>query len=61
MAVLYGVSDAGQAEGIIFTSEMKEMLGMYEKLSGFVQKKHPETFVTSLFNNTCLTQFRNIL
>ncbi|UYV80605.1 hypothetical protein LAZ67_19000930 [Cordylochernes scorpioides] len=52
-------------EEVISTSEIKEILGMWERVSQFVEKKHPEKFATGrasdLFNDTCLTHFRNIL
>ncbi|XP_051783372.1 tigger transposable element-derived protein 1-like isoform X1 [Erpetoichthys calabaricus] len=54
-----------EVEEVISTSEIKKMLGMWEKLSDFIQKKHPEKVATGramvLFNDTCLTHFRNIL
>lgn len=56
---------AKDVEGVISTSEVKGMLGLWEKLSGFIQKKHPEKVATGhameLFNDTCQTHFRNIL
>ncbi|GIY27407.1 hypothetical protein CDAR_52471 [Caerostris darwini] len=52
-------------EEVISTSEIKEILGMWESVSQFVEKKHPEKVATGrasdLFNDTCLTHFRNIL
>ncbi|UYV75596.1 hypothetical protein LAZ67_13000689 [Cordylochernes scorpioides] len=52
-------------EEVISTSEIKEILGMWERVSHFVEKKHPEKVATGrasdLFNDTCLTHFRNIL
>ncbi|GFU02620.1 HTH CENPB-type domain-containing protein [Nephila pilipes] len=49
----------------ISTSEIKEILGMWERISQFVEKKQPEKVATGrasdLFNDTCLTHFRNIL
>uniref|UniRef100_A0A8C8VHY4 HTH CENPB-type domain-containing protein n=1 Tax=Pelusios castaneus TaxID=367368 RepID=A0A8C8VHY4_9SAUR len=63
--VLQEIGDAEEAEEVISTSEIKEMLGMWEKLSDLFQKKHPEKVATghatALFNDTCLTHFRNIL
>ncbi|XP_008104049.2 tigger transposable element-derived protein 1 [Anolis carolinensis] len=54
-----------EAEEVIHTSEIKEMLGMWEKISDFIEKKHPEKVATSralaLCSDTCLTPFRNIL
>uniref|UniRef100_UPI00358F0D9F tigger transposable element-derived protein 1-like isoform X2 n=1 Tax=Myxine glutinosa TaxID=7769 RepID=UPI00358F0D9F len=54
-----------EAEMVIATSEIKEMLGMWEKISEFIEKKHPEKVATgralALCNDTCLTHFRNIL
>ncbi|XP_015415779.1 PREDICTED: uncharacterized protein LOC107182194 [Myotis davidii] len=62
--VLQGIDDT-EEEAAISISEIKEMLGMWEKLSDFIQKKHPEKIasghVMELFNDTCLTHFRNIL
>lgn len=56
---------AKDVEGVISTSDVKEMLGLWEKLSSFIQKKHPEKVATGhateLFNDTCQTHFRNIL
>lgn len=50
------------AEEVISASEIKEMLGMWENLSNFIQKKHPEKVVagraTVLFIGTCLTHSR---
>ncbi|XP_070606465.1 tigger transposable element-derived protein 1-like [Erythrolamprus reginae] len=47
------------------TGDIKEMLSMWEKLRDFVEKRHPEKVATiragDLFNDTCLTHFRNIL
>lgn len=38
---------------------------MWQKVSDFVERKHPEKFATgrtaAMFNNTCLTYFRSIL
>ncbi|GFT48212.1 e3 ubiquitin-protein ligase MYCBP2 [Nephila pilipes] len=52
-------------EEVISASEIKEILGMWERVSQFVEKKHPEKvttgFASDLFNDTCLTHFRNIL
>ncbi|UYV68704.1 hypothetical protein LAZ67_6000488 [Cordylochernes scorpioides] len=53
-------------EEVISTSEIKEILGMWERVSQFVEKKkHPEKVATGrasdLFNDTCPTHFRNIL
>ncbi|GFS64902.1 uncharacterized protein NPIL_605841 [Nephila pilipes] len=52
-------------EEVISTSEIKEILGMWERVSLFVEKKHTEKVATGrasdLFNDTCLTHFRNIL
>ncbi|XP_070275853.1 zinc finger protein 64 isoform X2 [Myotis yumanensis] len=63
MEVLQEIDDT--EEEVISISEIKEMLGMWEKLSDFIQKRHPEKIATGrameLFNDTCLTHFRNIL
>ncbi|GFS55385.1 uncharacterized protein NPIL_461491 [Nephila pilipes] len=52
-------------EEVISTSEIKEILGTWERVSQSVEKKHPEKVATGrasdLFNDTCLTHFRNIL
>ncbi|GFT45483.1 uncharacterized protein NPIL_87491 [Nephila pilipes] len=52
-------------EEVISTSEIKEILGMWESVSQFLEKKHPEKVTigraSDLFNDTCLTHFRNIL
>lgn len=54
-----------EQEERISTSEMKDILAMWEKLSSFIEKKHSEKFSTdgtpALFNDTCLSHFRNIL
>lgn len=58
------LQEIGDAE-VISTSEIKEMLEIWGKLSDFIQKKHPDKVATghatALFNDTCLTHFRNIL
>ncbi|XP_064109669.1 tigger transposable element-derived protein 1-like [Macrobrachium nipponense] len=50
---------------IISTKELKDILAMWERVAGFVEKNHPEKIATSrateLFNDTCLRRFRNIL
>ncbi|XP_014308512.2 uncharacterized protein LOC106696566 [Myotis lucifugus] len=65
MEVLQEIDDTEEEEEVISVSEIKEMLGMWEKLSDFIQKIHPEKIATGrameLFNDTCLTHFRNIL
>ncbi|XP_070619108.1 tigger transposable element-derived protein 1-like [Erythrolamprus reginae] len=47
------------------TRDIKEMLSMWDRLRDFVEKKHPEKVATvcaaDLFNDTCLTHFRNVL
>ncbi|GIX82806.1 tigger transposable element-derived protein 1 [Caerostris darwini] len=47
-------------EEVISTGDIKEILGMWESVSQFVEKKHPEKVATGrasdLFNDTCLTQ-----
>ncbi|XP_067326511.1 probable inactive protein kinase DDB_G0270444 isoform X1 [Anolis sagrei] len=52
-------------EEVIRTSEITEMLGMWEKISDFIKSKHPEKVTAScalaLCNDICLTHFRNIL
>ncbi|GFU58281.1 tigger transposable element-derived protein 1 [Nephila pilipes] len=59
------MQEIGFEEEVISTSEIKEILGMWERVSQFVEKKHPEKVATGrasdLFNDTCLTHFRNIL
>ena len=60
-----GTAEEPEAEEVISTSEIKEMLGMWERLSEFIERKHPEKVATghalALYNDTCLTHFRNIL
>lgn len=50
---------------VISTRDIKEILGMWEKVVEFVDKNHPEKVATDraseLFNETCLTHFRIIL
>ncbi|GFT40692.1 uncharacterized protein NPIL_383701 [Nephila pilipes] len=54
-----------ESKEVISTSEIKEILGMWERVLQFVEKKHPEKVTTGrasdLFNDTCLIHFRNIL
>ncbi|XP_015417010.1 PREDICTED: tigger transposable element-derived protein 1-like [Myotis davidii] len=40
--VLQEIDDMEEEEEVISIGEIKEMLGMWEKLSDFIQKKHPE-------------------
>lgn len=60
-----GFEEETEVEEVVSTSEIKEILGMWERVSQFVEKKHPEKVATGrakeLFNDTCLTHFRNIL
>ncbi|XP_039590569.1 tigger transposable element-derived protein 1-like [Polypterus senegalus] len=46
----------------ISTSEIKEVLGMWEKVASFIEKKHPEKMATSRsaanFDDSCLAHFR---
>lgn len=63
MEVLQEIGDAEEADWVISTSEIKEILGMWEKLSDFIPKKYPEkvaTGATTLFNYTCSTAFRKL-
>ncbi|XP_064106842.1 tigger transposable element-derived protein 1-like [Macrobrachium nipponense] len=50
---------------IISTKDLKDILAMWERVAGFVEKNHSEKIATSrateLFNDTCLSRFRNIL
>ena len=59
------LQEIGFEEEVISTSEIKEILGMWESVSQFVEKKHLEKVATGraseLFNDTCLTHFRSIL
>ena len=59
------LQEIGFEEEAISTSEIKEILGMWERVSQFVKKKHPEKVATGraseLFDDTCLTHFRSIL
>ena len=45
--------------------EIHDILGKWQEVSDFVEKRHPEKMSTgrasALFNDTCLTFFRNIL
>ncbi|XP_067132756.1 tigger transposable element-derived protein 1-like [Centruroides vittatus] len=54
-----------EMEEVISTRDIKEILAMWEKVVEFVDKNHPEKVATGraseLFNETCLTHFRNIL
>lgn len=54
-----------EPDEVVSTREIKDMLAMWEKLSSFIEKKHPEKVSTgrasALFSDTCLTRFRNIL
>lgn len=54
-----------EPEEMISTSEIKDILAMWEKLSSFTEKKHPKKVSTgcasSLLNETWLTQFHNSL
>ena len=57
--------ESEEEEEVISASEIKKILGMWERASQFVEKKLPEKVLTgrasALFNDTCLTHFRNIL
>lgn len=52
-------------EEVISTSQIKEMLGMWERRSESIKKKQPEKVATGraavLYDDTCLTHFCNIL
>lgn len=48
-----------ESEQVISTSEIKDMLAMWEKLSSLIEKK-VSTIDAALFNDPCLTHFRNI-
>ncbi|GBN07866.1 hypothetical protein AVEN_244477-1 [Araneus ventricosus] len=60
-----GFEEYPEVEYTISTSEIKEILGIWERVSQFVEKKHPEKVATGraseLFKDTCLTHFRSIL
>ena len=59
---LQEIAEESEAEEVISSSEIKEVLARWEKVSDFVEKNHPATGRASvLFNDTCLTHFRNIL
>ncbi|XP_064117728.1 tigger transposable element-derived protein 1-like [Macrobrachium nipponense] len=51
-----------EPEEVIPTSQIKDMLAMWETLSSFIEQKHPEKsfrlVVLSVINDTCLTHFR---
>ena len=61
MEVLQEISNEKEVEPeeVISTSEMKEMLAMWEKVSSSIEKKHTEKISTgrasALFNDICLT------
>lgn len=50
---------------VVTTAEIKEVLAVYQKVTDFVEKNHPEKVHTNRaaaqYNDTCLTHFRNIL
>ena len=41
-----GFEEEPEVEEVISTSEIKEILGMWERVSQFVEKKHPEKVAT---------------
>ena len=54
-----------EEEKVLTSREIREILGMWQKVSDFVEKRHPEKLHTgrasAYYNDTCLTHFRNIL
>ncbi|XP_066231909.1 zinc finger MYM-type protein 6 isoform X4 [Saccopteryx leptura] len=66
MEVLQEVSrEKPEVDEVISTSEIKEILGTWEKIKQFIEKTHPEKVATGraleLCNDTCFTYYRNIL
>ena len=57
--------DEEEPQEPISTAEIRNVLEMWEQVSQFVEKKHPEKVSTGraavLYNDTCLTHFRNIV
>ncbi|XP_026464559.1 tigger transposable element-derived protein 1-like [Ctenocephalides felis] len=57
--------DEQEMENVMSTEDIKEILEMWNKIEKFVDKNHPEKVATAraseLFNETCLTHFRNIM
>ncbi|GFU52471.1 hypothetical protein NPIL_64311 [Nephila pilipes] len=41
--------------------EISDILGKWQEVSDFVEKRHPEKLSTALFDDRCVTFFRNIL
>ena len=54
-----------EPQEVTSTAEIRNILEMWEQVSQFVEKKHPEKVRTGraavLYNDTCLTHFKNIL
>ena len=54
-----------EPEEKLTSSEIRDILGKWQEVSDFIEKRHPEKLSTgrasALFNDTCLTFFRNIL
>lgn len=54
-----------EVDEVISTSEIKEMLRIWEKIKQFIEKTHPEKVAASraleLCNDTCFTHYRNVL
>ena len=63
--MLSEISSDETEEEVISTTEIKEVLAMWEKVLDFVVKKHPEKVATGralvLCNDTYLTHVRNIV
>ncbi|KII70981.1 hypothetical protein RF11_05308 [Thelohanellus kitauei] len=57
--------EESEEEEVISKREIKEILGMWERVPQFVEKKHLEKVATGracdLADDTCLNHFRNIL
>ena len=54
-----------EPEEELTSREISDILGKWQEVSDFVEKRHPEKLSTgrasALFNDTCLTFFRSIL
>ena len=57
--------EEAEEEEVVSSREIKEVLAKWQDVSDFIEKRHPEKVstgrATALFNDTCLTHFRNIL
>ena len=57
--------EEAEEEEVVSSREIKEVLAKWQDVSDFIEKRHPEKVstgrATALFNDACLTHFRNIL